>query len=51
MRFEVLVAVPVKIAILRGVTQCSLVGNCVSEKPAAYISRATLHHNVMSEMK
>jgi hypothetical protein len=39
MRFEVLVAVPVKIAVLRNVTRCSLVGNSVSEKPAAPISR------------
>ena len=31
MRFEVSVAVPVKIAILRGVTQCSLVGNSFRE--------------------
>jgi hypothetical protein len=51
MRFEVLVAVHVKIALLRGVTRCSLVGSSVSEEPAASIYRVCTKHSVMSEKK
>jgi hypothetical protein len=51
MRFAVLMEVPVKIAILRVVTRCSLVGNKFQRNLLPPSPGATLHHSVMSEMK
>jgi hypothetical protein len=51
MKFEVLVAMHVKITLLRGVTQCSLVGNSISEEPAASIYRVCTKQSFMSEKK
>ena len=43
--------VPVKIAILRGVTRCSPVGNKFQRNLLPPSPGATLHHGAMSEMK